>query len=1001
MDRKKPAKQRRQADDEARSEVQLGVKLLHTLEGHQARVRAVAFNQQGDILASGSDDRTIMLWEARSGKPIRTLAGHDGGVWSLAFGFQGETLACAATRPEVRMWQVASGKVLRTIKERDRVVCFDPSGHMLVTGKDGGVIQIWDARNGKPLRSLEGHLASVGSLGFDAEGTTLVSGSKDGTAKLWNPQSGELLHSLELEEHERNHLCSVAFSPISQEVACTNGLTITLWDRQSGRHLRTLEGHTREIEIIAFSPDGRLLASKSDDGTIRLWSSHTWETVSIIKVSRIVKEVFWNPALAFHPTLPLLATCASEPAKSNAKLYRLIQLWELDYNILLNKRAGRTLNARAVHHTTGKIVLVGDHSVGKSALAYRLIHGCFKTQASTHGQQFWVFPALGTKRADGTDCEAILWDFAGQPDYRIVHALFVDNADLALVLFDASDLREPLHGVNFWLSQLQAGQSHSRIVLVAAQTDRGACPLTPEELKAFCQKNGIVGPLTTSAFSGVGIPELVECMKSLILWEAKPATVTTRTFKKIKDYVLGLKEQGGDAPKVVTLSELRARLEAIDAQWQFTDAEMVAAVGHVENYGYVKRLRTSEGEARVLLQPERLNNLASSLVLEARRNPKGLGSLEEIRLLAGGYNLPELEDLGDGDRDVLMDSTVLLFLEHNVCFRETDPLRMDPYLVFPELINLKKPPEHDSATDEGVAYTVSGATENVFASLVVLLGYTHSFTRTAQWHENARYEIGDGLLCGFRQEGERDGELDFVLRFEPRVGQPVRTLFQGLFESFLARRNLTVMRYEPVRCTNAKCGHLLDRSVTRQRLNDGKPFAFCNDCGEKLELPTMAEPIQLTRELDAEVESQRRVANQRTRFEQAVFRVRTFAAEQGIKPPESFISYAWGVTEHERWVENRLARDLQKAGIDVVLDRWHNSQVGASVARFVERIDKCDRIVMVGTPLYRRKYENKETNTGFIVAAEVDLINNRLLGTEIQKQSVLPEIGRASCRERV
>jgi hypothetical protein len=129
---------------------------------------------------------------------------------------------------------------------------------------------------------------------------------------------------------------------------------------------------------------------------------------------------------------------------------------------------------------------------------------------------------------------------------------------------------------------------------------------------------------------------------------------------------------------------------------------------------------------------------------------------------------------------------------------------------------------------------VRGPTENVFASLVVLLGYTHTFTRTAQWHNNARYEVGDGLVCGFRQEAERDGELDFVLSFGLKVGPPVRTLFQGLFESFLARRNLTVMRYEPVRCSNAACGHLLARSVVRQRLKEGKDFAFCNDCGERL-----------------------------------------------------------------------------------------------------------------------------------------------------------------------
>ena len=70
-----------------------------------------------------------------------------------------------------------------------------------------------------------------------------------------------------------------------------------------------------------------------------------------------------------------------------------------------------------------------------------------------------------------------------------------------------------------------------------------------------------------------------------------------------------------------------------------------------------------------------------------------------------------------------------------------------------------------------MAYVVVGSTENVFASLVVLLGYTHTFTRTSQWQNNARYEVGDGLVCGFRQEAERDGELDFVLCFRPDVGR--------------------------------------------------------------------------------------------------------------------------------------------------------------------------------------------------------------------------------------
>ena len=93
-------------------------------------------------------------------------------------------------------------------------------------------------------------------------------------------------------------------------------------------------------------------------------------------------------------------------------------------------------------------------------------------------------------------------------------------------------------------------------------------------------------------------------MKSLILWEDKPATVTTTTFKRIKDYVLSLKETESQRQTIVTPTELRERLEATDPEWNFTDDEMLTAVGHLENYGYVKRLRTSKGEVRILLEPK-------------------------------------------------------------------------------------------------------------------------------------------------------------------------------------------------------------------------------------------------------------------------------------------------------------------------------------------------------------------------------------------------------------
>src|SRR6185295_5095235 len=100
---------------------------------------------------------------------------------------------------------------------------------------------------------------------------------------------------------------------------------------------------------------------------------------------------------------------------------------------------------------------------------------------------------------------------------------------------------------------------------------------------------------------------------------------------------------------------------------------------------------------------------------------------------------------------------------------------------------------------------------------------------------------------------------------------------------------------------------------------------------------------------------------------------------------------------HERWVE-RLATDLQKAGIGVVLDRWENSRAGSSILRFVERIEDCGHVIVVGTPLYRQKVKNVASDEGSVAAGEWDLAGIRLLATEAQKRTVLPVLlaGQAS-----
>jgi hypothetical protein len=510
--------------------------------------------------------------------------------------------------------------------------------------------------------------------------------------------------------------------------------------------------------------------------------------------------------------------------------------------------------------------------------------------------------------------------------------------------------------------------------------------MTAADVDRFCIQNAIHGGfVATSARSGEGIKELLALMSRQIAWDAMAPTVTTSTFQRIKEYVLSVKESGKE-DILLDPADLESKLHSLDPEWRFTTDEMMTAVQHLATHGYVAVLTGSSDKQSILMSPEILSNLASSFVLEARRNPAGLGALEEYRVLRGDYNFPEVAPLTVRNREILLDATTVLFLEHNVCFRER--LGSGTFLIFPSLINQKKPASEHVGMVEDVLYTVSGRVENVYAALVVLLGYSNTFTRTNQWQNQAEYEMNPGEICGFKQIAEREGEIDLLHYYGPKSGSHVRKLFQGLFESFLLARDVTVTKYTPVTCPS--CGYRPESAEIVKRIKQNKTFTFCGECSNRIALPPPSiEKSPISGDIAALALDQQ-VANQRTAFEAALTHLKSLIRDRTeLRSPTCFVSYAWGIEEHERWVV-RLAKDLQNADIEALIDRKNNAQIGLSIADFVNKIEKTDFVIVVGTPEYLEKYNNRNPSRGTVVAAEMDLIHQRLMGTKQSKESVLP-----------
>ena len=763
---------------------------------------------------------------------------------------------------------------------------------------------------------------------------------------------------------------SITWSPDGHLLASSSEDThIQLWSPKTGRKEADLEAHTDTVISVSFSSDGIFFGSKSHDGSVRLWRCDTWEVVAILAEPT---SSFLPPSIAFHPKDHVLATLGERDT--------VVRIWDLDDRILLGKESVQ----KSVHYTTAKIALVGDSGVGKTGLGWRLAHNQFKEHASTHGQQFWVINELGTKRTDGTECEAVLWDLAGQPDYRLVHSLFLDDVDLPLLLFDPTYREQPLSGVEFWLKQLSVGRNRSdHGILVGARTDRGAPTLTHEELNDFCEQNNISGGyIATSAKEGDGLVDLIQRIKAQIPWDDMPATITTQTFKRIKGYVLSLKEDTKQNNILVSPRTLRQRLTRTDSTWEFSSAEMMTAVRHLANHGYVTILRSASDDVSILLFPDILVNLAASFVLEARRNQRGLGSLEEEVLLSRGYPFPELDKLTKKEQETLLDAAAILFLEHNVCFRET--LGDRTFLVFPSLINEKRPRLEAIETFDDVSYRVSGAVENVYAALVVLLGYTNTFTRTHQWQNQAQYALGEDEICGFRQIVESEGEVELVLYYGTHASESTRSLFQGLFEGFLNKRDISITRFPPIICS--KCQKRQERSVIINQMKEDLNFLFCNRCGKKLKLPKTDAVPALPSEEQEKIDQGQAVAKQRTTFAAALVRIKSLRRGKKTAVPSCFMSYAWGKESQEKWVLT-LVQDLRNAGINVIFDRWHNLP-GTSITKFIERIKPSNYILAVGTPQYLEKYNSEDTDP--VVDAEIRLVNTRIRKRTKERESVIP-----------
>jgi WD40 repeat protein len=333
-----------------------------TLRGHSDELEPVLFSPQGKLVASGSHDGTVRLWDPRTGRALAVLQEHHP-IYALAWSPDGRTLSAGGKATTVTLWDVqarrkttalhgatlgidslafspdgtklvggrgriltfwdiASRQVIATLKgpyTGFRTAAFSPDGTILATGDRESGVRLWDVARRRQIATLRGHSANVTCVAFSPDGRTLASASDDDTLRLWDvPEHRE---EAILRGH-RSVVYAVAFSPDGKALASgSDDLTIKLWDVATREERTTLRGHHGTVRSVAFSPDGKTLASGSRDSTVKLWDLAPNENA----VLQGQKAGVWT--VAFSPDG---RTLASESWDDSVKLWDVASCRELD-----------------------------------------------------------------------------------------------------------------------------------------------------------------------------------------------------------------------------------------------------------------------------------------------------------------------------------------------------------------------------------------------------------------------------------------------------------------------------------------------------------------------------------------------------------------------------------------------------------------------------------------------------------------------------------------------